>query len=152
MRIFSPAFGNGEFIPVKYTCDGEDVSPPLLFLDPPEETQSFALLVDDPDAPAGVFTHWIIYDIPASFEGLPEDVPPVPELEYGIKQGLNDFGRVGYGGPCPPPGNPHRYFFLLFALDVPTLGIPPGVRKPQFLEAIEGHILAQDELVGLYGR
>ncbi len=152
MRLFSPAFGNGEYVPVKYTCDGEDISPPLLFLEPPEDTRSFAILVDDPDAPGGVFTHWIIYDIPATFEGLPEDVPPVSELEYGIKQGLNDFGRVGYGGPCPPPGNPHRYFFVIFALDVPSLGLPPGVEKAQFLEALEGHVLAQDELVGLYGR
>jgi len=152
MRLFSPAFGNGEFIPVKYTCDGEDVSPPLLFTEFPEDTRSFALLVDDPDAPGGVFTHWIIYDIPVTFEGLPEDVPPALELEYGIKQGINDFGKVGYGGPCPPPGSPHRYFFILFALDVPVLGIPAGVEKSEFLSAIEGHVLSQDEIVGLYGR
>ncbi len=152
MRIFSPAFGNGEYISIKYTCDGDDVSPPLLFLDPPEETQSFAVLVDDPDAPVGVFTHWIIYDIPGNFEGLPEDVPPAPELEYGIKQGINDFNRIGYGGPCPPPGRPHRYFFILFALDIPSTGLPPGARKEEFLRAIDGHVLAQDELVGLYGR
>jgi len=152
MRIFSPAFGNGDYIPVKYTCDGEDVSPPLLFLDPPDQTQSFAVLVDDPDAPVGVFTHWIIYDIPGTFEGLPEDVPPIPELEYGIKQGINDFKRIGYGGPCPPPGSIHRYFFILFALDVPTTGLPAGATKAEFLEAIDGHVIAHDELVGLYGR
>ncbi|MEO2083610.1 MAG: YbhB/YbcL family Raf kinase inhibitor-like protein [Desulfurobacteriaceae bacterium] len=152
MRIFSPVFGNGEFIPVKYTCDGMDISPPLLFLEVPESVKSFALLVDDPDAPTGVFTHWIIYDIPGEFEGLPEDIPPAPELEYGIKQGVNSFGRIGYGGPCPPPGKPHRYFFVLFGLDVPNLGIPAGADKATFLEAIEGHVVAQDELVGLYGR
>jgi len=152
MRLFSPAFGNGDYIPVKYTCDGEDISPPLLFLDPPEETQSFAILVEDPDAPVGVFTHWIIYDIPGAFEGLPEDIPPVPELEYGIRQGINDFKRIGYGGPCPPPGKIHRYFFILFALDIPKTGLPPGALKGAFLEAIDGHVIAQDELVGLYGR
>jgi Raf kinase inhibitor-like YbhB/YbcL family protein len=152
MRIFSPAFGNGEYIPIKYTCDGDNVSPPLLFLDPPEGTMSFAVLVDDPDAPVGVFTHWIIYDIPGEFEGLPEDIPPVGELEYGIRQGLNDFGNVGYGGPCPPPGRPHRYFFVLFALDVPKTGLPPGATKEEFLSAIDGHVIAHDELVGLYGR
>ncbi len=152
MRLFSPAFGNGEFIPVRYTCDGEDISPPLLFFDVPEGTKSFALLVDDPDAPGGVFTHWIVYDIPYEFEGLPEDVPPVPELEYGIKQGVNSFGRIGYGGPCPPPGSPHRYFFVLFALDIPATGLPAGVSKSEFLKAIDGHVVSQDELVGLYGR
>ena len=152
MRIFSPAFGNGDYIPVKYTCDGEDVSPPLLFLDPPEETQSFAIIVDDPDAPVGVFTHWVIYDIPGTFEGLPEDVPPVPELEYGIKQGINDFKRIGYGGPCPPHGKVHRYFFVLFALDIPTTGLPAGVTKAELLRAIDGHVIAHDELVGLYAR
>jgi Raf kinase inhibitor-like YbhB/YbcL family protein len=152
MRIFSPAFGNGDYIPVKYTCDGEDVSPPLLFLDPPDETQSFAIVVDDPDAPAGVFTHWVIYDIPGTFEGLPEDVPPVPELEYGIKQGINDFKRIGYGGPCPPPGKVHRYFFVLFALDIPTTGLPAGATKAELLRAIDGHVIAHDELVGLYAR
>jgi len=152
MRISSPAFGNGEYIPIKYTCDGDNVSPPLLFLDPPEGTMSFAVLVDDPDAPVGVFTHWIIYDIPGEFEGLPEDIPPVGELEYGIRQGLNDFGNVGYGGPCPPPGRPHRYFFVLFALDVPKTGLPPGATKEEFLSAIDGHVIAHDELVGLYGR
>jgi len=150
MRIFSPAFGNGDYIPVKYTCDGEDVSPPLLFLDPPDETQSFAIVVDDPDAPVGVFTHWVIYDIPGTFEGLPEDVPP--ELEYGIKQGINDFKRIGYGGPCPPPGRVHRYFFVLFALDIPTTGLPAGVTKAELLRAIDGHVIAHDELVGLYAR
>lgn len=151
MRVFSSAFGNGEYIPVKYTCDGVDVSPPLLFLDPPKNVQSFALLVEDPDAPSGVFTHWLIYDIPKDFEGLPEDVPPASEIEYGIKQGVNSFGRIGYNGPCPPPGNPHRYFFILFALDVPTIGTS-GISRDEFLQTIDGHVIAQDELVGLYGR
>jgi Raf kinase inhibitor-like YbhB/YbcL family protein len=152
MRLFSPAFGNGEYVPIRYTCDGEDISPPLLFFDIPDETRSFAIMVDDPDAPSGVFTHWIIYDIPGNFEGLPEDVPPASELEYGIKQGVNGFGRIGYNGPCPPPGRPHRYFFILFALDVPTIGLPAGVSKGDFLKAIDGHVITQDELVGLYGR
>ncbi|GAB6076519.1 YbhB/YbcL family Raf kinase inhibitor-like protein [Desulfurobacterium crinifex] len=152
MRLFSLAFGNGEYIPIKYTCDGEDISPPLLFFDIPDETQSFAIIVDDPDAPSGVFTHWIIYDIPGNFEGLPEDVPPASELEYGIKQGVDRLGRIGYNGPCPPPGRPHRYFFILFALDVPTIGLPAGISKGDFLKAIDGHVITQDELVGLYGR
>lgn len=152
MRIFSPAFDNGEFIPVKYTCDGEDVSPPLFFVEVPETAKSFALLVEDPDAPVGVFTHWLIYDIPSNFSGLPEDVPPAPILEYGIKQGFNDFNVIGYRGPCPPPGKPHRYFFILFALDVETLELPAGVTKEQFLSAVDGHVITRDEFVGIYGR
>jgi len=152
MELFSPAFGNGEYIPIKYTCDGENISPPLIFVDVPDGTQSYALIVDDPDAPGGIFTHWIIYDIPSTFEGLPEDVPPASVMEYGIKQGLNSFGKVGYGGPCPPPGRPHRYFFILFALDIPELGIPSAVSRSEFLSALEGHVISESELVGLYGR
>ncbi|WP_456484726.1 YbhB/YbcL family Raf kinase inhibitor-like protein [Desulfurobacterium sp.] len=152
MEIVSTVFGNGEFIPSKYTCDGEDVSPCLLFLDPPEGVRSFALIVEDPDAPSGTFTYWVIYDIPGDFEGLPEDVPPAGNLEYGIKQGLNDFGRIGYGGPCPPPGNPHRYFFILLALDVESTGLPAGATKSELLRAVDGHVITTAEMVGLYGR
>ncbi|OMH40536.1 YbhB/YbcL family Raf kinase inhibitor-like protein [Desulfurobacterium indicum] len=152
MEIVSPAFGNGEFIPSKYTCDGEDVSPCLFFLNPPETVKSFALIVEDPDAPAGTFTHWVIYDIPGDFEGLPEDVPPAANLEYGIKQGLNDFGRIGYNGPCPPPGKPHRYFFILLALDIESTGLPSGATRSELLRAIDGHVITTAEMVGLYGR
>ncbi|SNR87243.1 YbhB/YbcL family Raf kinase inhibitor-like protein [Desulfurobacterium atlanticum] len=152
MEIVSPAFGNGEFIPVKYTCDGDDISPCLFFLNPPEETKSFVLIMEDPDAPGGVFCHWLIYDIPADFEGLPEDVPPAGYLEYDIKQGLNDFGNIGYSGPCPPPGEVHRYFFILMALDVETLGLEPGATRKELLEAVDGHVITTAEIVGLYKR
>lgn len=152
MQLLSPAFSDGDYIPVIYTCDGDNISPPLIFTDIPEGTMSFSLIVEDPDAPGGIFTHWIIYDIPSTFEGLPEDVPPAFTIEYGIKQGVNSFGNVGYGGPCPPSGSTHRYFFVLFALDVPSLGLPAGISKSQFLSSIEGHVISECELVGIYGR
>ncbi len=152
MRIDTTAFQNNDFIPAKYTCDGENVSPPLIFEDVPSEAGSFAVLVEDPDAPSGIFTHWIIYDIPTILEGLPEDVPPAPSLEYGIKQGINSFGSIGYKGPCPPMGPPHRYIFTLFALSVKELGIGSEAPKPEFIRAIENQVIDQAEIIGLYSR
>jgi Raf kinase inhibitor-like YbhB/YbcL family protein len=135
----------------KYTCDGKDVSLPLLWKDPPEGTKSFALIVDDPDAPAKTWVHWVLYDLPADARELPEGVPPVRVRPDGSKQGINDFRRVGYGGPCPPAGLAHRYVFTLYALNSMT-GLPAGSTKQELLRAIKGRTLAQTQLIGLYKR
>ncbi len=150
-KILSPTFKYGDFIPVKYTCDGEDISPPLEWKNIPKGTRSFVLIVEDPDAPIGTFIHWIVYDIPGNSTGLIENFPKKPAVK-GIKQGINDFGRVGYGGPCPPPGKPHRYFFKLFALDIKSLNLPPKARYRDVVNSINGHIIGTTELMGLYRR
>jgi hypothetical protein len=147
----SSVFQEGERIPAKYTCEGEDISPPLTWGEVPAGTKSFALIVDDPDAPGGVFTHWVLFNLPATSRELPEAVPTQPQLPNGALQGKNDFGKIGYGGPCPPPGSPHRYRFNLYALDQP-LELKAGATKKQVLEAIQGHILAQAQLTGIYQR
>ena len=151
LEIESSAFKAGEFIPKKYSCQGEDVSPPLNWSGAPEGTRSFLLIRDDPDAPMGTWVHWLVYDIPVGTTSLPENVSKAPTLENGAKQGNTSFGRVGYGGPCPPPSKPHRYFFKLYALDS-TLGLRPGIKKEELLKAMEGHILAETQLMGLYKR
>ncbi len=151
MNVESPAFANGEFIPVKYTGMGEDVSVPLKWSGAPDGTKSFAIVMDDPDAPIGVFTHWIIFDIPADQNSLEEGVPRVPVLENGAKQGTNDFGRIGYNGPMPPPGKVHHYHIKIYALDfVPN--ISPGIRAKALFTAIKGHVIAEGETVGLFKR
>lgn len=150
MKIKSSAFNDGERIPKKYTCDGEDVSPPLTWDDIPEGTVTLALISDDRDAPSKTWTHWLIFNIPPELNGLPEGVEKVGEFENGIMQGFNDFGRIGYGGPCPPSGV-HRYFFKLYALDT-SLDLEPGTSKEELLEAMEGHIIEKTEMVGLYSR
>jgi len=144
------AFKDGETIPVKYTCVGKDVSPPLRWSSPPKGTQSLALIVDDPDAPVGTWVHWVLFNIPSRETGLPEGVPRKEAFSKGGIQGLNDFRRVGYGGPCPPPGNPHRYAFKLYALDT-TLNLKPRATKAQVVDASKGHILAEARLVGIRG-
>ncbi len=149
-RLSSPAFEPGQTIPVKYTCDGMDISPPLAWSHPPGDAASFALIMDDPDAPAGIWVHWVIFDMPADARELPEGVPPDPVLEAGSVQGTNSWGRVGYGGPCPPRGT-HRYFFKLYALDT-ALGLESSATKADVLAAMEGHVLAQAELMGVYQR
>lgn len=149
--ISSSDFDNGGLIPKKFTCDGADVSPELAWANAPQNTKSFALIADDPDAPAGTWTHWVIFDLPASAQGLPENVSKVDELPTGGRQGRNDFRKIGYGGPCPPAGKPHRYFFKLYALDR-TLNLKPGASKQEVEQAIQGHVLAQAELMGKYGR
>ena len=149
--IGSPVFKNGETIPTKFTGDGADVSPPLIWGGIPPGTKSLALICDDPDAPMGTWTHWVIYDIPASHAGLPEAVPPKDTLEGGAKHGMNTWPNLGYGGPSPPPGKPHRYFFKLYALK-DVLGLPPGVDKRALLRAMEGKIIGQAEFYGTYGR
>jgi len=150
MTLQSPAFANGQEIPAKYGCRGEDISIPLVFRDVPSGARSLALIMEDPDAPSGLFVHWVIFDMPADLGGLPEGIPPAPILDLGIRQGVNDFGRIGYGGPCPPD-RPHRYFLRLFALDV-SLPLEPGATRAQLLEAMQGHILAEATLMGIYAR
>jgi len=151
LTISSTAFRNGGDIPKKFTCDGADVSPPLSWSGAPPNTQSFALIADDPDAPAGTWTHWVLYDIPANVTELPENVSKADKLPNGARQGRNDFRTLGYGGPCPPPGKPHRYFFKLYALDA-KLNLAPGTTKQDVEQAIQGHGLAQGELMGKYSR
>jgi len=151
LSISSPAFQDREKIPAKYTCQGQDISPPLKWNGVPNETQSLALIVDDPDAPSGVFTHWVIFNLPPDSRELPEAVPAASQLPSGALQGKNDFGKIGYGGPCPPPGYPHRYRFTLYALDR-QLDLKAGSSKKQVLNAMEGHILAQGQLTGTYQR
>lgn len=153
LKVSSAAFGPGEMIPVRHTCDGEDVSPPLRWDDVPEGTRSLALIVDDPDAPVGTFVHWVLYNIPPNRTDLPEGVPRQLEVPGIGQQGTNDFkdNRIGYRGPCPPPGKPHRYFFKLYALDT-TLDIVKGASAATVERAMRGHIIAQGQLMGKYGR
>ncbi len=150
IKVSSTAFDEEGMIPAKYTCDEEDVSPPLAWDSIPEETKTLALICDDPDAPMGTWVHWVLFNLPAGISELPENIPPEKELESGAKQGTNDFGRIGYGGPCPPGGT-HRYYFKLYALDA-VLDFEAGARKQQLLEAMEGHILAEGQLMGRYSR
>ncbi len=150
MGINSPAFENGTTIPVKYTCDGEDKSVPLTWKGAPKGTKSYVLLMYDPDAPRGIFYHWILYNIPLNVTKLPEGIPKKGITPYGI-QGTNSFGRIGYGGPCPPRGARHRYVFLLLALDT-NLKLGEGVSPGEVIKACQGHILAYAKIVGLYGR
>ena len=147
----SSKFEAGGAIARIYTCDGRDISPPLNWQNPPEGTESFVLICDDPDAPMGAWVHWVIYNIPGAAGSLPEGVPASAKLKDGALQGKNDFDRLGYGGPCPPRGKPHRYFFKLYAVDE-MLERPYGLRKKEVLQAIKGHTLGQAELMGKYGR
>jgi Raf kinase inhibitor-like YbhB/YbcL family protein len=150
MDIKSRSFLEGGMIPARYTCDGENVSPPLEWSGAPAEVKSFALVSDDPDAPAGTWVHWVVYNMPADAAKLDEDIKPSSEFQSGMRQGSNDFQRIGYGGPCPPSGT-HRYFFKLYAVDR-MLDLKPGATKNQVLQAMQGHILAQAQLVGKYRR
>jgi Raf kinase inhibitor-like YbhB/YbcL family protein len=148
LRVRSGAFGDGEPIPRRFTQDGENVSPPLTWSDPPEGTSSFALVCEDPDAPSGLFVHWLVWNIDPDVRGL---IEAVPTDDARLAQGENGFGEQGYGGPSPPPGKPHRYVFRLYALDYrPEL--PRGSRRGDFDRALESHVLAQGTLVGKYGR
>jgi Raf kinase inhibitor-like YbhB/YbcL family protein len=149
--LHTKAFTPGGETPKQYTCEGSDASPALTWDAAPQSAQSFAMIVDDPDAPVGTFTHWIIYNIPARSRGLPEGIPKSEQLPDGTRQGRNDFRRIGYGGPCPPPGKPHRYFFKLYALDT-NLTLEPGASRQQLESAIKGHVLAESELMATYKR
>jgi Raf kinase inhibitor-like YbhB/YbcL family protein len=149
MRLTSSAFGSGDRIPVRFTCDGTDISPPLAWSDPPNGTRTFALVCADPDAPGGTWYHWAIYDIPAITHVLSEHWP---STRVPPPQGINDFGDVGYRGPCPPPGTPHHYHFRLYALDVARLDLGPGVRCRAVEVAVRAQTIATAELIGIYGR
>lgn len=148
-KITSPAFSGGHPIPARFSCDGQNVSPKLEWTSPPPDAKSLAIIVDDPDAPSGTFTHWVVFDIPVEMRDLPENVQP-GQLK-GARQGHNGFGRIGYGGPCPPPGKPHHYHFKLFALDKP-LGLASGVGVDQVKQAISHHVVGSTEIVGTYQR
>jgi Raf kinase inhibitor-like YbhB/YbcL family protein len=149
--LSSSAFRDGETIPVRHSCDGDDVSPPLAWTSAPVGTRSFALICDDPDAPRGTWVHWLIWNLPADACELGQGVPPSPQLPSGARQGLNDGGELGYSGPCPPPGKPHRYFFRLHALDT-ALNLEPRVSRADLDAAMAGHILTQSTVMGTYER
>jgi Raf kinase inhibitor-like YbhB/YbcL family protein len=150
LQLTSKAFQDGQAIPKKYTCDGQDVSPELAWSGAPAGTKSLALIVDDPDAPAKVWVHWVVYDLQADARGLPEGVPQDGELRDGVRQGKNDFGKIGYGGPCPPRGPAHRYFFKLYALREKT-GLKAGASKDDLERAMKGRVLEQSTLTGKFG-
>jgi Raf kinase inhibitor-like YbhB/YbcL family protein len=149
--LTSTAFEEGQHIPLDHTADGKDLSPALKWTDPPAATGSYALICADPDAPRGIYTHWVAYNIPANSRELSEGITHREGYPNGTLQGTNDFGRVGYNGPKPPPGQSHRYIFTLYALDC-TLDLPAGARRADLLRALEGHILAEARLTGHYGR
>lgn len=151
LQLTSTVLKDGHPIPSEYTCDGRDISPPLSWSSVPDGTQSFALICDDPDAPGRVWVHWVLYDIARDITELIPNIPAQETLANGAKQGSNDFRRIGYGGPCPPKGRPHRYFFKLYALDV-VLNLRAGATKQTLLDAMKGHVLAEAQLMGTYQR
>ena len=150
IKITSSDFEDNGLIPARYTCDGADISPPLRWDGVPEGTGSIALICDDPDAPMGTWVHWVLFNLPAETKELAENVPTDGTLTNGAKQGITDFGRTGYGGPCPPSGT-HRYFFKIYALDM-EIDLTPSATKNDLVKAMEGHILGQGQLVGKYKR
>jgi Raf kinase inhibitor-like YbhB/YbcL family protein len=149
--ISSTSFPNGGDIPKKFTCDGADVSPELSWTGPPAGTQSFALIADDPDTPSGTWTHWVLFDLAPDANNLAESVSKIDELPGGERQGRNDFRKIGYNGPCPPPGKPHRYFYKLYALNA-KLDLKPGSSKQEVEQAMEGRILGKAQWMGKYQR
>ncbi|MEO0294190.1 MAG: YbhB/YbcL family Raf kinase inhibitor-like protein [candidate division WOR-3 bacterium] len=151
IEVYSSSFKNGGVIPKKYTCEGEDISPHIGWGELPKGVKSLALICDDPDAPGGDFVHWVIYNIPPEIDSLPEGLPIKDTLDFGALQGMTDFGRVGYGGPCPPRGPAHHYHFKLYALDT-VLDAEKEITKEKLLKKMEGHILAKGEIVGLFNR
>jgi Raf kinase inhibitor-like YbhB/YbcL family protein len=151
LELTSPDFSPGGIIPKALTCDADDLSPALQWKAPPSATQSFALIADDPDAPVGTWVHWVIFNLPPNLRSLPQNFPKVEQSPDGSRQGNNDFGKIGYGGPCPPPGKPHRYFFKLYALDT-KLNLKPGATKKDVERDMQSHILARGEYMGRYSR
>ena len=148
-KLTVDAFREGDTIPKRHTCDGEDQSPGLLWEEAPATAKGFALIMDDPDAPVGTWNHWLLWDIPASVHSLKEGFRP---SDVGI-DGTNDFGRTGYGGPCPPRGHgAHRYFFKIFALDTPSLGLAAGSTRAALNAALKNHVLAEAQYMGRYER
>lgn len=151
LAIQTDAFPNGGEIPRQYTCSGSDISPGLQWSGIPQNTKALALIVDDPDAPGGTWTHWVVWDIPAQAGHLPEAIPTDETLPSGARQGRNDFGRTGYGGPCPPSGKAHRYFFRLYALDQ-VLQLRAGSERPDLEDAMRHHVISQAEWMGTFKR
>ena len=149
IQISSPAFGRNQMIPAQYTCDGDNISPPLRWDEVPGGTASLALICDDPDAPSGTWVHWVLFNIPVDQKELAENIAPADRLPNGIKNGRNDFNLMGYSGPCPPSGT-HRYFFKLYALDAPLDTVAPGVTKAELLKVMNDHTLAVGTLIGQY--
>jgi Raf kinase inhibitor-like YbhB/YbcL family protein len=150
ITVESSAFQEGGMIPSKYTCDGQDISPPLAWTGVPETAKSIALIADDPDAPMGTWVHWVMWNVPPNVHELAENVAKDPELPDGSRQGMTDFKRPGYGGPCPPSGT-HRYYFKIYALDK-KLDLPGSTKKADLLKAMDGHVLAEGQLMGKYKR
>ena len=148
MRVTSVAFNEGGMIPARHTCDSTNISPPLAWTDTPEAVKSFALICDDPDAPAGTWVHWVLYNIPSTTKEISEKTTVSDSLADGSRQGVNDFRKTGYGGPCPPGGT-HRYFFKLYALDT-LLPVETNVTKSKLLTMMEGHIISEGTLMGKY--
>jgi len=151
ITVTSAAFENGGMIPRKYTGEGADLSPPLSWTGVPDDAVALGLICDDPDAPGKTWVHWVLFNLPASATGLPEGMATERELPTGARQGVNDFGKIGYGGPMPPPGPAHRYYFKLYALDT-KLKLDAGATKAELLKAMENHILAEGQLMGKYKR
>lgn len=149
IQLTSPAFAYGEKIPVRYTCEGDDISPPLQWAGAPVEARSYALIMDDPDAPRGTWVHWVLFNLPGETVELAPAVPTLPELPSRARHGRNTAGDMAYAGPCPPPGKPHRYFFRLHALDI-MVNLPPGATREQVDQAINQHIVGQGTLMGTY--
>jgi Raf kinase inhibitor-like YbhB/YbcL family protein len=149
--VNSSAFGPGAALPKKFSCEGADASPTLEWSGSPAKTVSFALIADDPDAPAGTWVHWVLWNLPADARSLAEGVPRLEQLDDGARQGRNDFSKIGYNGPCPPPGKTHRYFFRLYALDA-KLDLAPGATRQELDAAMQGHILAKAEYMGTFRR
>ncbi len=150
ITLSSAAFKDGQPIPRQYTCDGVNVSPPLEWTGVPKTAKTIAIIADDPDAPSGTWVHWVLYNLPAENIGLVENLPPTENLKAGGFQGKSDFGKIGYGGPCPPSGT-HRYFFKIYALDI-ELPLKAGATKAELETAMQGHTLAQGQLMGTYSR
>lgn len=155
MQLTTTAFEPGGSIPARFTCEGDDVSPALSWSGAPEATASFVLIMDDPDAPPGTWVHWVLFNLPGHLTAIDEGVPETEKLGNGAVHGgcwgVQSFSRIGYYGPCPPPGKPHRYSFRLYALDA-TLDLAPRASKFEVMKAAEGHVLAEAELLGRYGR
>ncbi len=151
LNIESSVFANRGYIPDRYTCDAQDFSPPLIWADIPSSAKSLVLLCDDPDAPYKVWNHWVLFNIPPEVKGLKEAISKEELIALGITPGVNDFGKIGYGGPCPPQGAAHRYSFNLYALDT-ILTLEEGTGKKAVIEAMQGHIITEASTVGLYQR
>jgi Raf kinase inhibitor-like YbhB/YbcL family protein len=150
-KLRSSAFNEGQTIPSEFTCDGKNVSPALIWQGVPQTAKRLVLICEDPDAPAGIWLHWLAYGIPATHTGLSEGVPASGSLPDGSKQGKNDFDKIGYGGPCPPPGKPHRYFFKLYAVDS-DLPSKPGLGRNEIESLMKNHIVGTASLMGTYQR